>query len=681
MDLVERATGGGAVYIIDGRTEEDLVELLFEISTKIKLDPDVLPAWFYPERGQDRARQSDARKNQFPLFYLLVDYVHHDGPTGDFARTALLYLTEAGSKSKQLETWMIESDLAPQMASGLGALYSRLSRQAPVLSDNEKAAPIVRLCDSSQEDTASEQPEDFRANVKAFLSYLAFWQDTLNHCTSPEVTDTLLDHFQVLFVQQLLYPSLLESSDIDGGSTAAVLSHLCRLLEAIKHDQLVQRLLRYLLASSNVQSGTNAQKPRRPRMSMSRRKSMDQLKTLSDAANSPSPNLFNLLDLLKLSLRSRRLQTVVSSLKLLSVIANKHHQHVLNVMFKTCTIVRDRSRKAFNNNIIKLFDLAGAVAQTNNLDDSYKHALEDVQASLECHSCFSAVNMDAVVPDGKDKSLSICMDDKLLDAIATLLCSFFANDVVTNLALTEAIISMASCEHISLQNWLLSPVYEGSVAREPVSISFLFILTDLVELVKHWRSHFGDWDAMVAEQRHRLNSNDFEQAEALLAQGVQAQSVPSKEGTEHSSRTTVESPHSSRPSTPLAHSPIQAMVLPDATGTISSRSASTQLSTSSATLLKTRVALTPARSREQASLSLPALADRLSLTADGQQASLKEPNDCRVTTPNPQEEPRTRSSASLSHVLTNAIVLQEFILEVAAVVQIRATMFSEVDVV
>lgn len=36
------------------------------------------------------------------------------------------------------------------------------------------------------------------------MAYLLFWQDTIDHCKSPEVVATLLDHFQVLFLEQLL---------------------------------------------------------------------------------------------------------------------------------------------------------------------------------------------------------------------------------------------------------------------------------------------------------------------------------------------------------------------------------------------------------------------------------------------------------------------------------------------
>lgn len=40
--------------------------------------------------------------------------------------------------------------------------------------------------------------------MNSFMSYLLFWQDTIDHCQSAEVNGTLLDHFQVLFLEQLL---------------------------------------------------------------------------------------------------------------------------------------------------------------------------------------------------------------------------------------------------------------------------------------------------------------------------------------------------------------------------------------------------------------------------------------------------------------------------------------------
>lgn len=126
MLFMSKATGVGM------QAEGDIVELLFAIATKIRLKPATLPVWFVPKRNNStHANAMDPGKapyDDFPLFYLLLHFVHHEGSVGDFARTGLLYLVEAASHSEVLEGWLIESDLATLMASGLGALYSQLSR-------------------------------------------------------------------------------------------------------------------------------------------------------------------------------------------------------------------------------------------------------------------------------------------------------------------------------------------------------------------------------------------------------------------------------------------------------------------------------------------------------------------------------------------------------------------------
>ena len=53
-------------------------------------------------------------------------------------------------------------------------------------------------------DAESLYSENLQRDLETFLSYLLFWQDILKHCPSVDVKQTLLDHFQVLFLQQLL---------------------------------------------------------------------------------------------------------------------------------------------------------------------------------------------------------------------------------------------------------------------------------------------------------------------------------------------------------------------------------------------------------------------------------------------------------------------------------------------
>lgn len=217
-NLLVRITGVNSVRLgLD--TESRVVELAFNITTKIRLDPDILPAWFKThEAGQQHGEKSkDSRerfagrtqKADFPLFYILMDYIHHEGKVGDFARTGLLYIIEAASSSTSLEQWIVESDLSTLMATGLGALYSQLSRKLVIDHLPHDLPPILAFSDyqhpaSDYEIISSCSPE-FQSHLETFLSHLLFWQDVLNHCKSVEVRSTLLEHFQVIFLQQLLY--------------------------------------------------------------------------------------------------------------------------------------------------------------------------------------------------------------------------------------------------------------------------------------------------------------------------------------------------------------------------------------------------------------------------------------------------------------------------------------------
>lgn len=215
------------------QTEGDIVEMLFGIATKIRLQPAILPVWFRPsvqhtgeilENPPDGIIPSKAGKTEFPLFYFLLDYAYHDGRVGDFARTGILCIIESAIHTEELEKWIVESDLATLMASGLGALYSQLSRYMQILILSTTATKAIRkLVLSFSKDLVpavvafSEitrpQPIDdavetssakFQTHLGIFLSFLMFWQDALEHCTSKDVKQTLLDHFQLLFLQQLL---------------------------------------------------------------------------------------------------------------------------------------------------------------------------------------------------------------------------------------------------------------------------------------------------------------------------------------------------------------------------------------------------------------------------------------------------------------------------------------------
>ncbi|QUC20935.1 uncharacterized protein UV8b_05176 [Ustilaginoidea virens] len=486
-------------------TESRVVELAFNITTKIRLDPAILPAWFKAaspgaggggggggggDDGDRDHRDRFAGRTQrvdFPLFYILLDYIHHEGKVGDFARTGLLYIIEAASSSSALEQWIVESDLSTLMATGLGALYSQLSRKLVIDHLPHDLPPILALSDyqhpvSSYEITSSCSPE-FQLHLETFLSHLLFWQDVLNHCRSVEVKSTLLEHFQVIFLQQLLYPSLLESSDIDGGSSVAVLTYLRRILESLDHPDMINLILHYLLALP--EPVPPKMKPSRSLVSDARRrKSMDLTKMLAEKAEeTATPLLFSLVDLLLSCLRSQNQQTIHVSLQLVSAILKKHHRYAVFTLLRTDVLPSQADHRtvgAHEQEIDHLVSLAGSIGGKTNFDEIYANILKDTMARVENHHCSlrllaprassaggqnladSADGTPGAPRDVREHTLR--PDDPLLNVILDLLETFFVNPVETNLSVTETVVDLAICGYMKIEGWL---------ARNPATYSYV----------------------------------------------------------------------------------------------------------------------------------------------------------------------------------------------------------------
>ena len=704
IDLVRQTTRRKAQLPSETTLTEDdeggLIELLFGIASKIRLDPAILSAWFYPERDVQRDEGATVpsfvgvtRTNAFPLFYLLIEYVYHDGRPGDFARTGLLYLIETASKSKSLEQWMIESDLATIMASGLGALYSRLSTGPPQIED-ENLPLIISLSDYERPSTTNVViPSDSQRNVDAFLSYLMFWQDTLDHCTSAEVSDTLLDHFQVLFLQQLLYPSILESSDVEGGSTASVVTCLYRILTALQHPVLVERILHYLLATTDESSGAVSPTRLPSRMSLSRRKSLTHLALLAGPQSGASPALFSLLDLMILNLKSQSAQTVMASLKLLNVLVQRHHHHAKHALFRTTTLpakVVLWSISAMNLQLAQFFSLATEIIDDPKIGESYENVLGDVSALLESHSCL-AWHGELDVHEWK---LHITPSCPLWEELTGAASSFFSNQTMTNLALTEAILSISCCGNMSLDGWLVQ-MKDSDERAEDGRLTVYSILACLVDQVKQWRLMTPDWEELIILQKAKLvgsdinvtrdkvsNPGDLDEDHAEAARrsrrrGKTLQSEVFGDMDDSEVSSPIVQSQSNGPSSSAAAALFRADYLPAVSfsdASIPTGSVNRRPPVTSQTPLDTRVPLLQLPPSRKASQYLQ------SQLAEGLKDELASPGlSAGDSAASRSESKSMKSSASLNHVLTNAVILQEFILELAAVIQLRASTFEEVD--
>ncbi|KAJ4302041.1 hypothetical protein N0V88_002177 [Collariella sp. IMI 366227] len=484
-NLLVRTTGPNTIRL-GPDTEARIVELAFNVTTKIRLDPEILCAWFKSrQNGPSDTRQMDNRerfagrtqKQDFPLFYLLMDYIHHEGKVGDFARTGILYIIEAASHSVQLEQWIVESDLSTLMATGLGALYSQLSRKLVIDHPPNELPPILAFSDyqhpKSNYEVVSSCSFQFQSHLDTFLSHLLFWQDVLNHCKSVEVKSTLLEHFQVIFLQQLLYPSLLESSDVDGGSSVAVLTYLRRTLESLDHPDMINLILHYLLGLPDIVGSVNSES--KDVVSAARRRKSLDLATMmaSKGEAAADPLLFNLVDLILACLRSQNNQTVYVTLQLVSVILKRHHRYAVITLLYTEGVLGDalhRTSGAHQQEVEYLLSLAGNIGGQDNFDEIYDNILKDTMVRLENHPC----SLKLVTPrtsihnrelpalpgtlPGAPRDVrphTLHPTDPLLNIILDRLETFFLNSVDTNLALTEAIFDLSVCGYMHLEGWFL----------------------------------------------------------------------------------------------------------------------------------------------------------------------------------------------------------------------------------
>lgn len=260
------------------------------------------------------------------------------------------------------------------------------------------------------------------------------------------------------------YPSLLESSDIDGGSAVAVLTYVRVILDTLEHPDIIHLILSYLMALHEVPE-TPTTAPPTPSVAR-RRKSLDLLSMAYKSDSRPSPDLFNLVDLILTSLKSRSQQTVAATLRLVSIILRKHHSYSISTLLKVRRIDESAPKRTIGAHTKEMkifFAMINRIgADDDSGTDSYEAYLKDNLELLECHPC-SANALEIKNPQESSRSESIAkdlythtlrLDDPLLKIVVGLLTTFFSNSVETNLILTCVIIDLASCCYMKPEGWL-----------------------------------------------------------------------------------------------------------------------------------------------------------------------------------------------------------------------------------
>ncbi|KAI8333603.1 Retinoic acid induced 16-like protein-domain-containing protein [Chlamydoabsidia padenii] len=370
---------------------------------------------------------------EFLLFTYLLRFVHREGRSGDFARTGLLFIMEMATS--QLGDFILESDFATIMAAGLGALYSQLPRKLVIKDDSElstDSATFLLGQDLDPRAMASgvgvvlSNSADFKLQLDSFLKLFEFCQDVLNRCPNSEISMALLQSIRIFFLQNILYPSILECSDIDG-SSVAVITYIDLILQTLQQEDLADVVVKFLMDEENEQEATTT--------TTTTATNGDDIKHHSNVyagiefdqyKSSPyftAAERFTLKDLILSRLKSSSQPTVIATLKLLKTLITRHCRYSLKLL----SIYPDNSNSPFpcdnvstttttTSTIIShhikeielYFSLITGIDQTHSediLSVGYEEYLDDIEAQMEADWCYqNMVNMDGIKPGSQQTS-------------------------------------------------------------------------------------------------------------------------------------------------------------------------------------------------------------------------------------------------------------------------------------
>ena len=258
---------------------------------------------------------SAARKPEyeFLLFNYLLRFVHREGQIGDFARAGLLFLMDvamspggsarrrSGVTSDQtagdpitdaalaLAEYIVDGDFSDVLGAGLGAVYSllpsKLEIRSPVTQDTSPAGMVLGSTGPATEkekEVAEVQAEknraigleestnsDFKARLDHFLKLLEFLQDIIRRniirdsadgtldapgLVGASIVQAILDAVRRIFLENVLYPSILECSDLDG-SAVAVMSYIDIMIRTLDNGQLSDLLVGFLMSEDSDDVG------------------------------------------------------------------------------------------------------------------------------------------------------------------------------------------------------------------------------------------------------------------------------------------------------------------------------------------------------------------------------------------------------------------------------------------
>ena len=344
--------------------------------------------------GTEKPKKSEY---EFLLFNYLLRFVHREGQIGDFARAGLLFLMDVAMSpgdqdhrlskddperaaadpiadaALSLAEYILDGDFSDVLGAGLGAVYSQLPSKlevhAPAVAEENKGASMVlggcpeegeeaKTPTDMRESTRTQGAEDsrttdFKTRLDHFLKLVEFLEDIFRRNAPKDNLDASLDPSALVgtaivnsiltairqtFLENVLYPSILECSDADG-SAVAVMSYIEVMIRTLERGQLSNLLVNFLASEDNddvpkrpstltlgssapskAQSTGIQNKLRRRRSSAMMLLELEAPVSTKQSGYFTSLGRFTLKDLLISNLRSKDQPTAAAALQLLNAL-------------------------------------------------------------------------------------------------------------------------------------------------------------------------------------------------------------------------------------------------------------------------------------------------------------------------------------------------------------------------
>ena len=394
---------------------------------------------------------------EFLLFNYLLRFVHREGHIGEFSRAGLLFLMDVAMSPGESETetakrdgnspifdpindaalalaeYILDGDFSEVLGAGLGAVYSLLPtklgffhQSATSESDNAmKIGGTGLAADEEREKLTSQKEEnlavgiedarspEFKAKIDHLLKLLMFLQDVLRRnvvnvnasaLVGTAIVESILDAVRRIFLENVLYPSILECSDTDG-SAVAVMSYIEVMVRTLRDGPLSNLLVNFLVNEDNDDPHSRQRPhsmltlgadvpPSQPsddkRIRHQRRQSsaMFLLEMEAPASRKPSGYFtsmgrFTLKDLLLSNLRSKSQPTATTTLQLFQTMLL---YHPLLTIERILIVIPDSFATAFPNPaIIKERQQQEVISTIEEEDEDTEFKYPDADALLSSY--------------------------------------------------------------------------------------------------------------------------------------------------------------------------------------------------------------------------------------------------------------------------------------------------------